>query len=118
MMSVIPYAFVESASEELYEVEDRIICGGLTHYGGPFLEKCFHDNNEFEQSLNKAAIALHAANEPVSRHFRTIFLCGDELTRDWLISDLGLRLLLLNADVSNPLVSRLLLRILSMDEEH
>jgi len=117
-MSLVPYAYIETISEELYEVEDRIICGSLTRYASPLLEKCFHDNTEMEQSLHKAAMALKAANEPVSRHFRTVFLCGNELTRDWMISDLGLRLLLINADVSNPVVAHLLLKIVADRSEH
>jgi len=111
MLSIVPYAYIESISEELYEVEDRIACGALTHYASPLLEKCFHDANELEQSLRKAALALRAANEPVSNHFRTVFLCGDELTQDWMISDVGMRLLLINADASNPVVAHLLLKI-------
>ena len=111
MLSIVPYAYIESISEELYEVEDRIACGALTHYASLLLEKCFHDANELEQSLRKAALALRAANEPVSNHFRTVFLCGDELTQDWMISDVGMRLLLINADASNPVVAHLLLKI-------
>ena len=118
MMSLIPYAFIESVSEELHEVENRMACCALTHYGSQLLANCFHDRTELEQSLNKALMALKAANEPVSHHFRTIFLCGDELTSDWMISDVGMRLLLINADASNPLVAHLLLKIVTDGSEH
>src|SRR6476660_8184041 len=118
MMSIVPYAYIESLSEDLYEIEDRMACCGLTHYASYLMEKCFHDRHELEQSLQKAAIALKAANEPVSHHFRTVFLSGDELMQDWMISDLGLRLLLINADVSNPVVARMLLRMVAEGFEH
>ena len=117
-MNIVPYAYIESLSEELYEIEDRMACCALTHYASYLLEKCFHDQYELEQSLQKAAIALKAANEPVSHHFRIVFLSGDELTQDWMISDLGLRLMLINADPSNPVVARLLLKMVAEGFDH
>ena len=118
MTSIVPYAYIDAVANELFEIEDRMACCALTHYASELLEKCFHDQHELELSLQKAVIALKSANEPVSHHFRTVYLSGDELTQDWMISNVGLRLLLINADVSNPLVAKLLLNILGDSTEH
>src|SRR3954464_10438172 len=111
--AIVPYSYFDEHADELEEMEDRIICGGLTHYASRLLEKCFQDNTELDRSLQKAFRALRTANLPVSKHFRTVFVCGNELTSDWMISDLGLRLLLINADVTNPIVAKLQLQLVS-----
>jgi hypothetical protein len=112
-LSIVPYSYFDSHGDELYEMEDRIICGSLTHYASSLLEKCFHNKIELEHALQKTLAALRAANQPISKHFRTVFVCGSELRSDWMISDLGLRLLLINADVTNPMVARLQVELLS-----
>ena len=113
VLSIVPYSYFDSHADELFEMEDRIICGSLTHYACSLIEKCFHDRIELQQSLQKTFAALRAANQPVTRHFRTVFVCGSELRSDWMISDLGLRLLLINADVTNPLVAKLQFQLVS-----
>jgi hypothetical protein len=112
-LEVVPHAYFESQFSVLMETEDRIIFGGLTHYASHLLEKCFHDRLELERSMQKAITALTAARLPASRHFRAVFVGERELQQDWLVSDLGLRLIILNADVSNPIVGRLQVEILS-----
>ncbi len=113
ILGVVPHAHFESHCEQLVECEDRIICGSLTHYASALLQRCFQDREDLLRSLHRAIIALRSAGVPASRHFRTVFLGGNELTEDWLISDLGLRLLLINANVLNPNVARLQVQILS-----
>ena len=112
ILGIVPQAYFDAHSDQL-ESEDRIICSGLTHYASHLVRRCFHDMDELERSMQRAIAALSAAHIPTSQHFRTVFLCGNELQVDWLISDLGLRLLLINADVSNPHVGRLQVEILS-----
>ena len=113
VMNLVPYSYFDAHADELFEMEDRIICGGLTHYASSLLQKCFHDKMELERALEKTFSALRAASEPISKHFRTVFVSGDELTVDWMISDLGLRLLLINADVTNPIVAKLQVELVS-----
>ena len=112
-MEVVPLTYYESQSSVLIETEDRIICGGLTHYASHLLQTCFQDRAQLERSMQKAINALTAARLPARRHFRSVFVGESELQQDWLISDLGLRLIILNADVSNPIVGRLQVEILS-----
>ena len=112
-LSIVPSAYFDAHFDEIFESGDRIICSGLTHYASQLVQKCFYDMNEFQLSMQRAITALRAAHIPPTQHFRTVFLCGSELKEDWLISDLGLRLLLINADVSNPQVGRLQVEILS-----
>ena len=96
------------------EVEDRLSSMNLREYASQLLEKCLHDETELEEALQKAVTALVAARIPPIKHFKKVFICsGLEIKRDWLVSDLALRLIILNADVSNPAVARLQIEILS-----
>jgi hypothetical protein len=100
----------------LVDWEDSLVAAHLTHYASRLLDKGLHDPGELEQALHKAIIACRAAGLPVTDNFKTIFICSggcDTVTTDWLVSDLGLQLILLNADVSNPLVARLQVQVLA-----
>jgi hypothetical protein len=115
LKSLIVYpSYFETHSSLLDEIEDRLSEKELTHYASWLLEKGLHDETELEEALTKAITALRAANLPATRHFKKIFICcSGELKRDWLVSDLGLRLIMMNADVSNPVVARLQIEILT-----
>ena len=102
--------------EFLAEWEEGFTTAHLVHYASTLLGHGLHDNGELDQALHKAIVACRAAGLPVTDNFRSIFICSggcDSITTDWLVSDLGLQLILLNADVSNPLVARLQVQILS-----
>ena len=113
--SLILYpSYFETHSSLIDEIEDRMIERELTHYASGLLEKGLHDEAELEFALQKAVTALSAAHLPATRHFKKVFICvGAELKRDWLVSDLGLRLIMMNADVSNPVVARLQIEVLT-----
>jgi hypothetical protein len=96
------------------EIEDRMIDRELTHYASCLLEKGLHDEAELQFALKKAVTALSTAHLPATHHFKKVFICvGSELKSDWLVSDLGLKLILMNADVSNPVVARLQIEVLT-----
>src|SRR5438477_11559026 len=88
----------------------------LHHYASSLLENSLHDEHELQQALQKAIMACRAAGLPVLQNFKTIFISSAGDTKiDWLVSDLGLQLILLNADVSNPLVARLQAQVPNRD---
>lgn len=96
--------------------EDGLAAAHLIHYASRLLGRGLHDSGELEQALHKAIVACRAAGLPVTDNFKTIFICSgacDTITVDWLVSDLGLQLILLNADVSNPLVAKLQVQVLA-----
>src|SRR2546421_2765166 len=114
LRNLVPQSYFDYHTAIMDDIEDQIIASGLNHYASQLLKKGLHDQAELERSLQKAITAVITARLPATKHFRTVFICcGRELIKDWLVSDLGMRLILLNADVSNPLVARLQVEILS-----
>jgi hypothetical protein len=98
----------------LDEIEEQLNEQCLVHYASFLLEKGLPDEDELEVAVQKAIITVTAARLPAHCHFRKIFVWDDhEMKTDWLVSDLGLRLILMNANVSNPLVARWQVEILS-----
>jgi hypothetical protein len=95
------------------DLEENLAASRLHHYASRLLENSLHDELELQQALQKAIMACRAAGLPVPQNFRAIFISAAGDTHiDWLVSDLGMQLILLNADVSNPLVARLQVQIL------
>jgi hypothetical protein len=115
LKSLIVYpSYFDTYSGLLDEMEDKLSDKELTHYASWLLEKGLHDETELEDAMRKAITALSAANLSATKHFKKVFICcSGELKRDWRVSDLGLRLIMMNADVSNPVVARLQIEILT-----
>jgi hypothetical protein len=115
VQSIILYpSYYDTHSSVMDELEEKLIQLELTHYASWLLENGLHDMDELECALQKAITALNAAHLPANHHFKKIFICcSGELQEDWLVSDLGLRLIIMNADVSNPVVARLQIEVLS-----
>ena len=96
------------------ELEERIAEKELVNYASELLDKGIKDEEELEIAMHKAITALSTAHLPASHHFKKIFISvGHDIKNDWLVSDLGLRLIMMNADVSNPVVAKLQIEILS-----
>jgi hypothetical protein len=71
-------------------------------------DKVFEDEDDLCQAVYKAIDALAAAGMPVHRHFRCIYICEEgQLKRDFLVTDLGFRLIIVQADAANPVAARL-----------
>lgn len=101
-------------SSVMDEFEESLIERTLTHYASQLLKSCVEDESELEAAIQKALTALNTVHLPASHHFKKIFISlGPEVKTDWLVSDLGFRLIILNADVSNPVVARLQVEMLS-----
>jgi hypothetical protein len=119
---VVYTSYYDNHSSFMDELEEKLVERTLTHYASQLLENCLHDESDLETALQKAVIAMNTVQPPASNHFRKIFISrGAEVVTDWLVSDLGLRLIILNADVSNPVVARLQVEILSarsINENH
>lgn len=113
--SLIIYpSYFDTHSTLMDEIEDRMVERELHHYASCLLEKGLQDEEDLELALKKAVIAMNAAHLSATRHFKKVFICvGGEIKRDWLVSDLGLKLIMMNADVSNPVVARLQIEILT-----
>jgi hypothetical protein len=86
----------------------------LTFYASQLLTQGLENLTELEKALQKALTVLTTATIPVTVHFKTVFICERRaIKKDWLVSELGLRLIILNAAVTNPAVARLQIELLS-----
>ncbi|MGN6421293.1 MAG: hypothetical protein ACTHMC_27505 [Pseudobacter sp.] len=113
--SIIPHFFTNDDYESVMDaVADRIICSHLTHYASSLLGQDLFEEDELELALQKAMETCTAAGMPLSNHFRMIYISvGGNLRRDWLVSDLGFHLVILNKEVTSPLAARLKIEVLT-----
>jgi len=96
------------------ELEEKLVSRNLIHYTSELLEKGLQNEDELGAALQKALTVLGAAQVPAYMHFKKIFVCkGHDIVPDWLASTLGMQLILLNANVDNPVVARLQIEVLS-----
>lgn len=110
--SVIVYGDIDTGFFE--HLEDGFIVKNLTHYASELLRKGLHDEVELDTALHKAMNALTRASLPVVKHFREVYVSEEGMIkRDWMVSDLGYRLIIFNADVSNPVVAKLQVEVLA-----
>jgi|SRR5882672_633838 len=107
-------SYFELHSAILDDIEDKLGDMAFTHYASQLLENGLRGEEELEAALDKAITALRAAHLPAYKHFREVFICKQEgVSKDWLVSDLGFRLIIMNADVSNPAVAKWQVEVLS-----
>lgn len=114
--SIIPWLFMQHSeyTSVLEDVADRIIASHLTHYTSSLIGEELFDEEELEFALHKAMETCKAAGMPLSNHFRMIFISKEgNLRRDWLVSDLGFHLVILNKEVTSPLSARLKIQVLT-----
>ena len=96
------------------DLENKLIEKSLTHYASWLLEHALSDQHELEQALDKAMNAVCAAQLSCHEHFKKIYVCQQgQLKTDWLVSDLGMRMIIMQADTGNPVVASLQVQILS-----
>jgi hypothetical protein len=109
--SVIVYGDSETFFDHLQE---SFLTMELTHYASELLSQGIHDESELDLALHKAITALTKARLPVVKHFREVYVSEEGMIKkDWMVSDLGYRLIVFNADVSNPVVAKLQVEVLS-----
>lgn len=65
------------------------------------------DPGEMEQAVERALRVCRTGHIPAGFNFRRIFTGRDsEVVSEWLLSDLAMRLVILNADPVHPVVAR------------
>ncbi|HMH33077.1 MAG TPA: hypothetical protein VK543_08595 [Puia sp.] len=109
------YSYASHVEDSLLAMdkEEMFFAFNLRYYASRLLLNGLHDEAELETAIQKAITACLVAGLSLSLHFKNIFVCSSEIKKDWLVSGLALQLILLNAEVSNPLVAALQVGILS-----
>ncbi|MDF2193271.1 hypothetical protein [Paraflavitalea sp. CAU 1676] len=105
---IIYQSYTDAYANVVDDVREILLSRRLIHYAGSLKERALLDEEELEKAVRKALIVCVSAGIQPSEHFKSIFIYEKEaLKKDWLVSDLGLQLILLNADIENPVVARL-----------
>ncbi|NII26598.1 hypothetical protein HB364_16030 [Pseudoflavitalea sp. X16] len=111
---IIYPSYADTHSSVLDDIRDLFISRRLIHYAGSLQERCQLDEAALEKAVQKALVVCVTAGISPEEHFKSVFVyAGDALKKDWLVSDLGLQLITLNADITNPVVARLQVELLS-----
>jgi len=104
----------DTYSNVLDDVREILLSRRLIHYAASLEERCMLDEVQLEKAVQRALRVCISAGISPTEHFRSIFVyAGAAIRRDWLVSDLGLKLIMLNADVSNPVIARMQIELLS-----
>ena len=107
-------SYVDAYANVLDDVREILLSRHLIHYACSLQERCMLDDNQLENAVQRALRVCIAAGISPTEHFRKIFVyAGSDIRQDWLVSDLGLQLIMLNADISNPIIARMQIELLS-----
>jgi hypothetical protein len=108
------FARPEQEYDLFRQFETKLMEQGLVHYASWLLDRGLRDQDELEQALFKAVQAVCAARVSCREHFKRIYVCQHgQLKTDWLVSDLGMRMIIMHADPRNPAMASLQVQILS-----
>ncbi len=116
-MEITIYHTPESSSE-MEEFVEACILDSLQYRVSEFLDIGIEDGDELAEAINRAIRACKNSGLSVEENFRSIYIVGDEgILKDWMLSVLARRLILLNANPSNPIVARLQIKLLKNIEQ-
>lgn len=106
--NLIIYPSANTSGDYQDSIEEKLEALDFTHYASQLMGKGFEDEKDLSHAIYKAIEALAVAGMPVHRHFRCIYICEDgQLKLDFLVTDLGFRLIIVHADAANPVAARL-----------
>jgi len=92
--------------ERLLERDLKLLASELIQYG-------FEDMSEIDTAVERAMKICVAAAIPIRSNFKRFYISIDGwIVADWLISDLGKKLILINATASNPYVAKIQMALL------
>jgi hypothetical protein len=110
-MDVVLYHRIEFNS--MQGLNDAIDLTFLQYKASDLFYYGMNNTGELETAINRAIIACRACNVAVEKNFRVLFVSSNNgLVKEWLLSDLARKLILLNANPSNALVANLQLKLL------
>jgi hypothetical protein len=95
------------------DIEDLFFRRERNHYVSEMLQQGIIAADDIEQAITRAIRACVVAGMPVHRHFQLIYVCAEEIQKDWLVSDLACQLIVLNANAANYITARIQAELLS-----
>lgn len=111
-MSIIYYRdnssneVIQQFLESVLDLELKYLASDLTDYG-------FCLSNELTEAVDRAICICRTAEISIRENFKPVYIFGDgQLICDWRISEFGQKLIILNANPSNPLVASFQLQMI------
>lgn len=96
--------------ESVLDLDLKYLASDLTGYG-------FTLSNDLTEAVERAICVCRTAEISVRENFKPIYIFGDgQIICDWRISDLGQKLIILNANPCNPLVANYQLQMIKNRE--
>ncbi len=106
MKEVVIYNY-DPMPEEIKNFEEVLISRRLRHLATELAIFGIEDPAEIMEAIEKAIKVCQVAGIPVTEHFKPVFFCKREkIFRDWRLSDLALKLAILNAGIHHDIVCR------------
>jgi len=97
--------------ESVLDLDLKYLASDLTNYG-------FSLSNDLDEAVERAIGICRTAEVSIRQNFKPIYIYGDgQLICDWRISELGRKLIILNANPSNPLVAIFQLQMIQRHDQ-
>ena len=99
------------AEDELFDFLQDI---RLTHLASDMFVYGFHNSNDLADAIERAMNVCRTLQIPIRRNFKPVYIYRDSgIIKDWRLSDLGRKLVILNGNSKNPYVAKLQIQLLS-----
>lgn len=111
-MQVVIYN-TERVNPFLGNLEDNLMDFDLHHKGMELVSKGLMRFEELQLAVKRAMNICRTSNINVRRHFKAVYISREGiLLRDWRLSDLARKLVLINGDSNNEIVAQIQLGLL------
>lgn len=113
--ALVRYGSAFNASENfLQRLEEKLRAKELSYYASGLLGLGLKNESELEIALSKAMEVICSAKITCSNHFKKIYVSrSGQLHTDWLVSALGMRMIIMQASSHNPELAAMQVSILS-----
>lgn len=91
------------AHRDLERLIESLEEADLDFFASEFVQTGMMSREEMQKAVLRSVNICRAADIPVQRNFKAIFVCKkDEINTDWLLSPLARKLVMINAPENNP----------------
>lgn len=106
--------YEKRSSDAIDDFSKAVTDTELRYYASSLMELGIGSIDEIHGAIGRAMQICNALHVPVRSHFKVIYLYKNgTLITDWRLSEMARKLVLLNADPTNPVVAKIQLRLLN-----
>jgi hypothetical protein len=106
MREIVIYNY-DTIPEKIRIFEEVLVDRRLRHLATELALFGIKDPAEIMEAIEKAMKVCQTAGVPVAENFKPVFFCKrNNIFRDWRLSDLAMKLAILNAGIHHEIVSR------------